>query len=165
MKKQSLLIPFTLSLLSLLIQITFFPKLKLMIFSPFLAYVYMKRSFLSSLWISAFCGLCMDCISSTTHFGIHALNYCITSIAVFRKKKFFFEDKSSALAFFVIFISFISILIQLVLLSLFGYKIPQDLALATDLIFIPIFNGIYAFLWFTCPINLYQYMQKKKVYR
>jgi hypothetical protein len=60
-------------------------------------------------------------------------------------------------------------ILQLVFVSLFDRGISfSALSFLTDGIVLPLLDGVYGFLWFTCPMRLYIYIKKvgwKAVFR
>lgn len=163
MKKISLFFPFTLALSFALFGHIFFPYLKLSIFAPFLAILYNRVSISKALWISFACGLIIDLISSHTRLGIYALNFTLTTAFLYPQRKHFFEEKASALSLFATLIAALSTLLQFFLISIFDKGIPLSLTtFLSDVVLMSIFDGVYAFLWFTCPTKLYIYIKKKE---
>ena len=139
----------------------FFPAIRLATFAPFLAISYNRSSFSKALWISFGCGLVMDCLSAEHHFGLYALNFVITSTVLYPQRRHFFEDKALALALFTAVIATFSTTLQLILIHLFDEGMPLSWrTYLVDIFGISILDGIYAFLWFTCPMRLYTYIEK-----
>ncbi len=161
MRQVPLLFPFALSCFFALFGTALFPQAKLIAFSPFLALVFNRSSFKASLWIASLCGLIVDLLSSEFHLGIHALNYCLTALILFHQKKHFFEDKPLALSLFTLLISAVSSLLQLLLISLFDRALPfSGKLIVADLFIMPLFDAVYAFVWFCCPMMLYLHIKK-----
>lgn len=139
----------------------FFPNIRLFAFAPFLALVYNRRTFVSSLWIATLSGIVIDLLCSQLRFGLYALNYSLTTVLIYRQKKHFFEDKPLALSLFTALVSCTSTLLQLFLTYAFDKGLPFTWKLAlTDLIGMPAIDALYAYLWFSCPMQLYEYVQK-----
>lgn len=161
MKKVPLYFPFLLALFMTLFGTIFFPSIRLATFSPFLAISYTRISFVKTLWIALGCGLIIDLLSTRQHFGLYALNFVITSAVVYPQRRHFFEDKATALSFFTAIIAAFSTTLQLLLAHLFdrGMVVPWTTFLS-DIIGMSILDGIYAFLWFTCPMRLYIFIEK-----
>lgn len=161
MKKVPLYFPFSLALLFALFGSALFPQIHLLAFSPFLALLYNRRNFVRALWIASLCGFAIDLLSSEFRLGIHALNYCLTTLLLYKQKRHFFEDKSLALSLFTLLISIVSTVLQLLLISIFDRALPlSGKLLITDLILMPIADAGYAFLWFSCPMKLFAIIQK-----
>ena len=142
------------------------PQIRLFAFAPLLAVLYNQKTLIYSLWIASLCGVLIDLLSSDMHFGLYALNYCLTTLLIYKQKHHFFDDKPLALSLFTALISFTSTLIQFFLIAISDQGIPITWKLAlTDLIGMPLIDAIYAYLWFTCPMQLYIYIQKGNLLR
>lgn len=162
MRNVPLIIPFLLALFALLFSKVFFPTLNLLYFTPFFALLFMRSSFLTSLWISLLCGLLIDLFSSKFSFGFSALNCTLTTLLTYSQRRNFFEDRLFSLSCYTALISTFSSLIYLSFLLLFEKKFPFTFGLLfTDLLLMPAFDALYGFLWFTCPIKIYQNMKKR----
>ncbi|MES2122561.1 MAG: hypothetical protein V4492_07280 [Chlamydiota bacterium] len=161
MRSVPLLFSFFLALTASLFGTLFFPHIRLLTFSPFLALTYNRTSLVSAMWIASMCGLILDLTSSELRIGTNALNFCITTLFLYRQKKHFFEDKLLALSLFTALISTVSTVVQLFLSSIFGraFRLTVKL-LFTDLIAMPLVDAVYAFLWFSCPILLYAHCKR-----
>ncbi len=140
------------------------PSVQLLAFSPFFALVYNRKSFIASLWIAILCGILSDLLCSQLKFGLYALNYCLTTTLIYQQKKHFFEDKPTALSLFTVLISSTSTFLQLLLTYAFDKGLPFSWKLVlTDLIEMPFIDGVYAYLWFFCPMQLYVFIQKRGI--
>lgn len=132
-----------------------FASIKFVYFAPILIYLFFRMSFISILWMSSFLGLIQDLFSSS-FFGINALCYLITSIILYREKRFF-NDKPINLSIFAIIFSIIFSIFSPILFFIFDKKINLSIKwLATDLIIYPILDGIYAFTFFAITILLFE---------
>lgn len=161
MKHASLVISFFLALSMAIFGTVLFPNFRLIAFAPFLAIIYTRTTFITSLWAAFACGLIIDLMSSQFRFGIYALNYCLTTVMIYKQKRHFFDDKPLALSIFTTAISSTSTLLQLLLLYVFDNRIPFSWKLViADLVGMPVLDGAYAFLWFTCMIKLFHYIKK-----
>lgn len=161
MKKAPIYFPFLLALFMLFFGTVLFPHIRLMAFAPFLAIIYNRTTFVKALWWACLCGLILDLISSELRFGLQALGYCLTTVFLYHQKKHFFEDKATSLCFFTALISALATLTHLALMHIFG----QEIAVAaqtflTDVVIMSALDGVYAFLWFICPLRLYTYIQR-----
>ena len=161
MKKVPLYFPFLLALFMTFFGSIFFSNIRLITFAPFLAIAYNRLSFPKTLWLSFGCGLIIDLLSAEQHFGLYALNFVIVSAVLYPQRRHFFEDKSTALSFFTAIIAAVSTILQLVLVHLFdvGMLVSWKTFLS-DVVGMSLLDGIYAFLWFTCPMRLYSYIEK-----
>ena len=161
MRSVPLLFFFGLALIPALFGSILFPFFPLNAFAPFLAVVYYVAPFSKTLWISLGCGLLLDLLSSEFHFGIHALTLTTASAFLFFQKKHFFEDQSLAFSLFSIVISSVSTGLQLLFIHLFDRGLSFSFAsFVTDVAILPLLDGLYGFLWFTCPMRLYISMKK-----
>ncbi len=152
---------FGLALIPALFGSILFPFFPLAPFVPFLAIVFYVAPFSRALWISCGCGLILDLLSSEFHFGVHALTLISTTAILYHQKKHFFEDKPLAFSIFTSVISALSTLMQLIFIPLFDRGISFSLlSFMTDVIALPMLDGLYGFLWFTCPMRLYIYIKK-----
>lgn len=162
MRQVPLYFPFALALFFALFGLVFLPHVHLLVFSPFLGLLYNRCQFVGALWIASLCGLVIDLLSSEFRFGIHALNYGLTTLLLYKQKRHFVEDKPLALSLFTILISLVSTLWQLLLISIFDRALPlSGKLLFTDLVLMPLADALYAFLWFSCPMLLFLHIKKK----
>ncbi len=161
MQQVPLIVSFFLALTFAVCGTVFLPRVHLLAFSPFLAILYHNTRFTKSLWIASLCGLIIDLLSSEFRFGVHALNYCLTTLLLYKQKKHFIEDKAIALSLFTVIISVVSTLLQFFLIFIFDRALPlSGKLILTDLIIMPVADAVYAFLWFTCPLKLFAHIKK-----
>lgn len=161
MQQVPLFFPFSIAAFFALFGTALFPQVKFLAFSPFLALLYNRSNFHTSLWIASLCGLMIDLLSSEFRLGIHALSYCIATFLLYQQKKHFFEDKPIALCLFTLLISSVSSIVQLLFISIFDRALPLSMGmLLTDLLMMPLFDAVYAFICFCCPIMLYLHIKK-----
>jgi rod shape-determining protein MreD len=161
MRKIPLYFSFSLALLAAVFGSVFFPYLHLSFFAPFLALSYHAATLSKSLWLALLCGVILDLISSEFKFGLYTLTFVIATVVLYAQKRHFFEDKPLALSIFSSIIAAVLTLLQFVLVHLFDRGISfSTLTVLTDVIFMSIVDGLYAFLWFTCPMRLYIYIKK-----
>ncbi len=161
MKSVPLYIPFCLALAAALFCSAGFPALHLSFFAPFLALAYYTAPFSKSLWISLGCGVILDLISSEFRFGLMTLTWALTTLLVYKQKKHFFEDKPLALSLFTAVIAAVSTTLELTTIYLFDRGLSISFASACiDTLLMSAVDGLYAFLWFTCPLKLYKYIKK-----
>ncbi len=161
MRQIPLCFSFGLALVAAIFGSVFFPYLHLCFFAPFLALTYHASTLSKSLWLSLVCGVILDLLSSEFKFGIYTLTFVLATLILYAHKRHFFEDKPLALSIFTAIISGVLTILQFVLVHLFDRGIPfSTLTVLTDVIFMSAIDGVYAFLWFTCPIRLYIYTKK-----
>ena len=156
------ILSFFLTLLLFLSLSVLFPKLRLSFFAPFIVACYYHKYYVSCLWISIFCGLCIDFISFQSLFGIYSLNYCFTTYFVYQKKKYFFENNITNIPVLTGIFSLTSSCLQAIFLYILGFHFSLSFAwVFTELICMTVFDSAYAFLFFTLPFILLK-MQTKK---
>lgn len=161
MQKIPLWIFFSLAFLFLPISTVFFPYLTIWPFAPFLAIVFHRISFLKALFLSAFCGLILDLYSSQFPFGSLALCHVVATLFLYTKKKHFFEDKPIPLSLYTAAISS-ALSFSLIFLVCLPKKLISfsPALLLSDCIFMPVLDACYAFLWFACPLLLWNFIKK-----
>lgn len=129
-------------------------------FAPFLAMVYHRHSLVGSLWISAGCGIVIDLLS-TTPFGIYSLNYAVVSLLLYRYRIYFVE-KPIGLASLTLIFSIMSSVIARIFFFIIGISLPFTLkGGATDFLLLPLADGVYALLFFSCPLILYRLARRQ----
>ncbi len=158
-----LIFAFLLSFIALIFQGIMLPKIAILSFSPFLAIIALKVLQPQALILSCFCGAIMDLMSDDP-IGLHALNYTITVWLFFKIRSRFSLEKPTHLSLFTGLISSFSTLLQLVLLFLFDRRVPFGGRWAfMELVAMPLVDAVYAFIWFTAPMDLFQKVRKKLV--
>lgn len=162
MKRSSLIFPFLLALISLFFSSAFFPTLRLIVFAPFLAITFWKRSFFYSLWIATLSGLMIDLLTTELRFGIFSLSYCLTALIFYGRAQKFHEQKLLSLTLFSVLIAAGFSFIHALLLFFFHQRLPTSfLLLSREIFLMSIIDAFYAFFWFTCPLMIYN--QRKKI--
>ncbi len=153
---ESLLPSFFLALFSACFSSAYLGCVKIIPFAPFFVILILRKPLLTALSISVFCGTLMDLLSSDTPFGIYALNYCLTTLLLYRQKRNFLEDKPLSFSLFTLIYSLTSALILGMLIKFYGlsYKLPLG-PLSNTLLLLPLLDAFYAFIWFTCPLGTY----------
>ncbi len=142
----ALKISFFLALFGLLFGTVFFPSIRFFSFSPFLALFFQKKDFHKSLWAGAFTGLILDLTSSHIRFGLFTLCGLFTAFISHRGRKWFSEYSLFTIPFYTVVISIIFTLIQGILISHYFHPVS---------LITPLIDGLYGFIWFTCPLYLY----------
>lgn len=159
MKKLPLWLGFLIACVMALLEGALFPELRLLPFAPFLALAYYRLSFPSALWAALGTGLLFDLMTAEMRFGLYALNFLLVTTIFYHQKKHFFEDKSLAFSLYTALISLGSTLLLFPFHDL-AFSLPS---LISDLIIMPLIDGLYAFLWFTTPVKLYKYLNEKTI--
>jgi len=130
-----------------------FPAARLTFFAPYLVILFYRKPFIRCLWISLFCGLLLDLVSSQLHFGLYALSYVATTALLYRQKQFFFEDSLTTLPVMTFFFSVTSTFINGFLVTLLHKEASLSFGwVITDLIFLSIIDSIYAVMLLLIPI-------------
>ncbi len=147
--KYQIYLSFFLALFCLL----FFPAfffLKLIYFAPFLIISFYNSSFVKVLWLSILCGIFSD-VLATSSFGVISLSYLSASCFLYREKRFF-NDKPVNLSIFTGLYSIVFSIFNLLFLFIFDKTVIISFKWTlSDLLIMPVFDGIYAFLWFSLP--------------
>ena len=160
MKYKKLFPFFLISLFFTLLATSLFPYVKWLSFAPFLVITYSSRPLIPSLWIAAFSGLIMDILSQDNPFGLHCLNYVLTTLLIHRYRHYF-VDRAIGLASYTFLFSSISTLIQFLGHCFFASPIPITLiGCITDFICLPLLDALYSFIWFSCPLFMYNLIKK-----
>lgn len=145
---------FLLSIIALILQVVLFPQIAILPFCPFLSLVMLRTSFTQALWLGCIAGVLMDLISSDP-IGVHAVGYTLAISLLFRFKKHFLYEEPFHLSLLSALFSFTSTLLGLLLLFLFDRRVPlQGRWILTDLIGMPLIDGLFAFVWFAAPLSL-----------
>jgi hypothetical protein len=168
-KFKGLLSPLLLSYFGSLFACFLFPSIRPLGYVGALTLTISRFPLPYALWIGAGIGLLIDAASPSIPFGFFAINYTLSALVVFRYKKFFSEEKILIFPIYAILFSFISTFIHFILYGLIDLQLKLNFfTLLTDLILMPIFDGVYAFLFVFGPIALYRHLLSKKqilVYR
>jgi len=145
------MIPFSflLSLMALIIQMHMhFPILA---FVPFLAVVSLLAKFSNAILLAALAGFCLDLVSSDP-FGIHALNYSLCVLALYRYRTLFSATIPLQFSIYTAVFSSVSTILQIGLLFLFDSE-PKFLG-RWWLVCLPCIDAVYALIWFAGPLAL-----------
>lgn len=161
MRTIPLYLPLILALIAAIFCSALFPNLHLCFFAPFLALCYYIAPLSKALWISLGCGIILDLLSSEFRFGLMSLTAVLTTLVLYKQKKHFFEDQPLALSLFSSAVSAAFMTIQITLVALLDQSPPLSWpTLLIDTLLMSCVDGLYAFLWFTCPLKLYKYIKK-----
>jgi rod shape-determining protein MreD len=132
-----------------------FPSWRLMFFAPFLIILFYQKPFLTCLWISLLCGLLLDLLSSHVRIGMYAIDYCLTTWILYQQRRNFFADSLSTLPLMTFFFSVLATILQLGLIYVFQQKVIVSWQwVFTDLIYMPVFDALFAFSFFVLPAAL-----------
>lgn len=157
-------LPFFLALSALILNSRLFPAFPLFTFAPFLALLITRKRMIPALWMAASAGLVYDLLSSNLHFGLYSLAFMLTTLFLFRLNRHFFESNVFSLALLTMAASIVFTLIHRFFLSSFGSPPPfTTKTWLQALLIAPIFDGLLSFFWFSCPLKLYDYINKKGI--
>ncbi len=140
-----------------------FPTIRILGFLPFILFAIIRLSLPTALWCSALAGVVIDLYSHGPPLGFFALNYSLSTLIIYRYRKFFSEEKSFPFALLGVLFSFTSTLIHFLLYSLFDTRLklsPQTFL--TDLFCMPIVDGIYTLTWILLPFLAIKYLTEPK---
>lgn len=98
----------------------------------------------------------MDLLSEYEHFGIYALDYCLTIALLFPQRRNFFADSLSTLpAMTFLFASFSTFMMGILLYNIEMVDLFSWSWTLTDLILMPLMDAAYAFICFILPALLF----------
>lgn len=139
------------------------PSLKLFFLVPIIIIAYYQFSYVGCLWISMGSGILVDILSVNSFFGVNAFVYCTATMLLYPWRRYFFADRASTLPLMTILFSVISTVIFIASASLFQSKrIISWPLIGSDLIIMPICDGLYAYLCFILPFQLYKEFKRKR---
>lgn len=151
MKRPPLFFFFLLALLALVFGAKLFPPIRLLSFAPFFSILFMRKSFLTSLWIAALCGLLSDLFSIELRLGVSAVCSVGAAAATYHLKHYFYEDNFFSIPLYTAAISAVFSAIQFILVRhLFDFS----------LLLMPLLDALYGFVWFTCPRMVYSFARR-----
>jgi rod shape-determining protein MreD len=124
-------------------------------FSPYLALLYRRSSFIKSLWIAALCGGVMDLFTDRP-FGLYAFNLTLVTFLLYRLRVYF-VDKPIGLASYTAVLSLSTTLISWILFSLTGQSLPITFqGIVANFLFMPLADSLYGILCFILPLTFYR---------
>ena len=133
------------------------PYTRILLFAPLMTLVFSRLSLPISLWLATLSGLYVDLLSYTGILGLSSLNYVLTTLCIYRFRSYFSEEKIHIFSLYTILFSLVSTLFQLSFdLPLITHRPPHLLTILTDLLLLPIVDGVYALLLFLYPLKLYK---------
>lgn len=160
---KSLTFPFCICLLSTLIIPLYLPSFRLLPFAPLITIIVSRFRLPNALWLAAILGLMVDLLSFSTPLGLFSLNYCLSTLLIYRYRKYFLEEKVFIFALYSILFSFVCSSILFLLFALIEIRLKLTLPiLFSDFILMPILDGIYAGLFVLFPMYAYQLIVEPK---
>lgn len=160
--KQKLLLASLFGLFAYLLIHPLFPGCHFFAFSPLVVFYLIHTPLITTLWASVGLGLLADIVSSS-HMGVNALNFFLTSFLLYRQRKHFIKDNPYNLSLFTSLYSIVWTILYAVLIFLFDRRILiHGKWLITDLFIMPALDGLYAYICFTLPFALLDKMRARK---
>jgi hypothetical protein len=135
------------------------PHFHLHYFVPFYIFCFYRLSLQQSLWWTCASGFIFDFYSSDSRLGISVIPFCFTTLALYRYKFYFFEDRFSTLPI----MTFLYCLLLTVFESIIYYfeKGIQSDQIIKQALFIGIQNSLFCITTFTLPSYVVTYLQKR----
>ena len=167
MKKVTLIPYFSLAFfyhLSLPSTNSLFPVLH---FSPFFILCYMRLSQFSCIWLSFFIGCFLDMCTTSTPLGFYPLCTILTTLAIYRFKVFFIEEKTFIFPIYTALYSFIYSMIFTILYTFCDPRLHISfIPFSIDMLCLPVVDSIYHLVFFSLPISCYVFVtsRKQKIY-
>lgn len=160
MKEKHLFLPFLLAVLAFIFERQALPFISF--FIPFLAVILIRKSETFSLFSALGIGLYLDFLSFDVPFGFVCFTYFFAALFLLPLRRLFLEEGSFSLAAISYLLSFF-----IKVLSVFLLKIMKPVtlfsfsSLAKELLLIPLFDALYALIWFTTPLAIYYILKRK----
>lgn len=143
---------FLLGLLLTLFMPTLAPQWHLTYFAPCLMISLYQKSLAKCVLLAIVCGTIVDLLSAYSAFGLHAASYSLGLVAIYPQRRNVFADSLSTLPLMSMVFSSLSCAILALLLDVLDisnvFSWPW---IATDLIFLPMADGIYSFVIYILP--------------
>jgi rod shape-determining protein MreD len=132
-----------------------FPHLRLFFFAPFLIIAAYQKPLPICIWLAFLSGFCIDILSADTHIGIYSFSFCLALFFIYPQKRNFFADSLTTLPIMTFFFSSLSsiflgvLLYNIEMINIFSWGWAL-----TDLLIMPMADGLYAFCIFILPALL-----------
>lgn len=131
---------------------TLFSATRLLFFPSYLICSFYQRPLIGCLLRAMALGLLLDLLSSDSRFGITALNYFLCTLLLYPQKRHFFSDRLSTLPIMTFFFATLSAVLHYLIQLSLEKPVPLTLGLiGTDLLLMPLFDALTAFLLFIAP--------------
>ena len=136
---------------------TFFAEWHLLFFAPFLLLILYQKPLSTTLWAGALVGLWMDLHSAQMHLGLHAISYVVTLYLLSRQKGHFYPEALTTIPTLSLLFGISSTAILAVLYLFFEKPLPFTKNwFITDILVMPLFDGLYALLLVSLPLYLWK---------
>lgn len=154
------LIPYVLTYFLTLI---FFPGFRIFFSSPLMAAALYRLNWNRYLWFGLWAGVLLDVLSSDYPIGFHGATFLLTCVGLSSLKQHFFSDSLSTLPIMTFFASLLQGITAGLLAPIFDLHIRFSIPwIFTDLLCMPIFDGIAAFLLFIVVPMLFQSRSRRR---
>lgn len=133
----------------------FFPGARLSFLIPSLVVLFYQRRLSFCLWAAFGLGLLLDTLSSSPSLELHVISFCTATALIYPQKRHFFADNISTLPILTFITSVTITLTQVAIAYIFQSKMIMGVDwVVTNLVLMPFFDSIYAFLLFQIPYLL-----------
>lgn len=154
--KKSLPLAFALALFFTLVIPILVPGLTFYFFAPVVVIAMYQKSRLGACWVAFGCGVILDILYAQDRFGPFIASFMVATIVIYSQKRHFFADTLITLPVMTYLFSLAVTAFQLLLIA--GMERSVNISfkwIVTDLIFMPMLDGIFAFLIFIAPAFLF----------
>ncbi|MFI0435195.1 MAG: hypothetical protein ACH350_05645 [Parachlamydiaceae bacterium] len=143
------------------------PFWHILYFIPFIILCFYQATLCTCLWWSLICGFIVDLLAAETRLGNYAINYCLTTLLLYRYQSLFFEDRFTTLPSMAFFFHFVSTFIQIITFSLIGRPFMISPSwMFNDLFLLSFQVAIFSILAFTIPsLILISFRRRYLIYR
>ena len=146
-----------------IISLIFFPRIPLLLSSPMLAAALYQKSPLQLLWFSLASGVFLDLLSSDYPIGFHGAAFMMAAWGLLALKQRFFSEHISTLPIMTTFASLFQTAAAAMIAPFFDLTPRFNAAwVFTDLLFMPLIDGVAAFVLFIVLPNLFSFRSRKK---
>ncbi len=140
-----------------LVALIFFPSFRVYFASPLIVTALYQMKWNRFLWFGLWIGIFLDLLSSDYPIGFHGASFVVTCVGLSSLKHHFFSDSISTLPIMTAFASLFQSLTTAMLAPFFDLSSRFSIAwIFSDLICMPIVDGVISFLYFTIPLLLFQ---------
>jgi len=144
---------FVVSTFFAILQPSIFPYFHLIGYAPFFAFLSVKYPQIFAIFAALATGVIID-LFTITSFGFNALCYTLAFLLLYPQKKFF-ADKIISLSLYTMLFSTTISIIRYIFCPVFSMPIFLSIySIITDVILMPIVDGIYGVIFIFIPIKL-----------
>ncbi len=127
-----------------------FPYWHPLVLVPFVVCAFYRLPLTTCLWIALGAGALLDLLSANGRLGLYALTYCIATLILFPQKRAFFPGRITTLPLLTaLFTSLVTLLTALALRIS-----PWWGWILTDLVAMPLIDGLYCLVGVALPLYL-----------